>query len=85
MRFTSRTVRGWWWTLLWCAGMTSSDAAPSMWALRYDTAQKKVLANYVLQDYNHAPIICFGTDESGEVYFTDTFGQIFQLARTDAK
>jgi quinoprotein glucose dehydrogenase len=52
-----------------------------LWALRYDFAQQKVLANYMLQDFNHAPIICFGTDESNEVYFTDTFGQIFQLAR----
>lgn len=54
-----------------------------LWALKYDSAKKEVVANYVLQDHNHAPIVCFGEDESNEVFFTDTFGQIFQLAKTD--
>jgi glucose/arabinose dehydrogenase len=56
-----------------------------LWALKYDYEQKKVLANYLLQDANRAPIICFGCDQQGEVYFTDSFGQIFQIARSDTK
>lgn len=54
-----------------------------LWALKYDVAKKKVLANYVLQDANRAPIICFGADQSNEVYFTDSFGQIFQIGRQE--
>jgi glucose/arabinose dehydrogenase len=54
-----------------------------VWALKYDYEQKKVLANYVLQDLNHAPIISFGTDQHGEVFLTDSFGLIYQLARAE--
>jgi quinoprotein glucose dehydrogenase len=50
-----------------------------LWALKYDHENRKVLANYVLRDYNRAPIVSFGTDEQGEVYFTDTFGFIYEL------
>ena len=56
-----------------------------LWALKYDFERKQVAANYVLQDFNHAPVICFGEDQAGEVYFTDSFGQIFQLARAEKK
>lgn len=52
-----------------------------LWALKYDLNQPRVLANYVLQDFNHSPIVSFGIDEQNEVYLTDTFGQILQLAR----
>lgn len=56
-----------------------------LWALKYDLKRKEIVANYVLQDYNHAPIVCFGADESGEVYFTDTFGHVFELGHAAAK
>jgi glucose/arabinose dehydrogenase len=56
-----------------------------LWGLKYDSQRKQVVANYVFQDFNRAPIICFGEDQAGEVYFTDSFGQIFQFARTDRK
>ena len=53
-----------------------------LWALKYDLEQKKVVANYALQD-NKMPIITFGTDEQGEVYFCDSFGQIWTLTQAD--
>jgi hypothetical protein len=43
------------------------------------------LTNYLLQDANRAPIVCFGADPSGEVFFTDSFGQIYQIARSENK
>ena len=54
-----------------------------LWALKYDFDHQKVVANYVLQDFNHAPLISFGTDEQNEVYMTDPFGLIYQLARAE--
>jgi quinoprotein glucose dehydrogenase len=54
-----------------------------VWALKYDYDQKKVLANYVLQDLNRAPIISFGTDEQHEIYLTDSQGRVYQLERAE--
>jgi hypothetical protein len=51
-------------------------------ALRYDFERQRVVANYALQNHNNAPIVAFGEDDSGEVYFSDSFGNIFQLERT---
>lgn len=42
-----------------------------IWALRYDDAKKRVTANRRLQDSN-VPILSFGEDEAGEVYFLTT-------------
>jgi len=44
-----------------------------IWALKYDAKKKKVIANYSLQS-KKLPIITFGEDEKGEVYFTTTLG-----------
>jgi len=51
-----------------------------LWALRYDYQQKRVLANYTLQDTG-MPIVSFGVDHDREVYLTDTFGFIYELYR----
>lgn len=52
-----------------------------LWALKYDYAAAKPVTNFALQSYNNAPIIAFGQSESGEVFFTDSFGQILELQR----
>lgn len=51
-----------------------------VWALKYDEQARKVVANYALQDAK-MPIISFGTDADGEVYLTDSFGQIWTLGK----
>ena len=41
-----------------------------IWALKYDESQKAVVANRMLPDQNPIlPVISFGEDEAGEVYF----------------
>ena len=55
-----------------------------IWALRYDDAKKRVVANRPIRDRT-LPIYSFGEDEQGEVYFlTQTLsGQgIFRFVRT---
>ncbi len=51
-----------------------------VWALRYDPQQRKVVANYSLQDAK-MPIISFGVDGEGEVYLTDSFGQLWTIGK----
>lgn len=51
-----------------------------LWGLKYDDKAKKVTANYVLQGDN-LPVMTYGEDEAGEVYFTTPFGQIFTFAK----
>lgn len=51
-----------------------------LWALKYDEKAKKVVANYSLQGDN-LPVMTYGEDEAGEVYFTTPFGQIFTFAK----
>jgi glucose/arabinose dehydrogenase len=46
-----------------------------IWALKYDDKAKKVLSNRPIKG-NVAPIVSFGEDESGELYFT-TVGNLF--------
>jgi glucose/arabinose dehydrogenase len=41
-----------------------------IWALKYDKATKKVVANRTIPVTEKLPIISFGEDEAGEVYFT---------------
>lgn len=53
-----------------------------LWALKYDDKAKKVIANYSLQGDN-LPVMTYGEDEAGEVYFTTPFGQIFTFARSE--
>ena len=51
-----------------------------LWGLKYDEKAKKVAANYLLQGDN-LPVMTYGEDEAGEVYFTTPFGQIFTFAK----
>ena len=53
-----------------------------LWGLKYDEKAKKVAANYLLQGDN-LPVMTYGEDESGEVYFTTPFGQIFTFAKAE--
>lgn len=53
-----------------------------LWALKYDDKAQKVTANYLLQGDN-LPVMTFGEDEAGEVYFTTPFGQIFTFAKSE--
>ncbi len=52
-----------------------------IWALDYDAAAKKVKANYVLGGKN-LPVMTFGDDETGEVYYTTPFGHLYRFAPT---
>ncbi len=55
-----------------------------VWALEYDDASQKVVANHKL-GRSVSPIISFGTDTDGEVFFTTvtpTGKSIFTFART---
>lgn len=54
-----------------------------LWALDYDVKAGKVKANYSLTGEN-LPMLSFGTDQSGDVYFTTPFGSLFRF-RSDAK
>ena len=47
-----------------------------VWALKYDEAAKKVVANYSIAG-NIMPIMSFGEDEQGESYYTTDTGQIY--------
>ncbi|MBL8892090.1 MAG: PQQ-dependent sugar dehydrogenase [Planctomycetaceae bacterium] len=50
-----------------------------MWGIRYDETQKKVTAHYELPLPGNVPVITFGTDQDGEVYFSDPAGRIFKF------
>ena len=47
-----------------------------LWALEHDG--QKTVANYSLTGNKH-PVMSFGEDEAGEVYFTTTFGQLYRF------
>ncbi len=55
-----------------------------VWALDYDYDAKKVKTNYRIQPreelpLKNMPVITFGEDEAGEVYFTDAFGFLYRF------
>jgi glucose/arabinose dehydrogenase len=55
-----------------------------IWALRYDEAKKRVVANRRIRDPN-VPVLSFGEDETGELYFmtyTNTGRGIYWFARS---
>jgi CubicO group peptidase (beta-lactamase class C family) len=54
-----------------------------LWALKYDEAAKKIVANYTISG-NVSPVMSFGEDEQGETYYTTDGGLIYRL-RTAAK
>jgi quinoprotein glucose dehydrogenase len=49
-----------------------------IWALAYDAASKRVTANRPIPGEN-IPVVTFGEDEAGELYFSDSFGRIFRF------
>ena len=51
-----------------------------LWALDYDEAAGKVVANYSLTgDKPPLPVMSFGEDEKGDVYFTTPFGSLYRF------
>ncbi len=50
-----------------------------LWALKYDDAAKRVTANHSIAG-NTAPVMSFGEDETGDVYFMTVNGRIFRFA-----
>lgn len=58
-----------------------------LWALKTDPSSGKVVENRVIPWAQHLPIVTFGEDASGEVYFTTTTsgGIIFKFADGEAK
>ncbi|MBO0696927.1 MAG: PQQ-dependent sugar dehydrogenase [Zavarzinella sp.] len=58
-----------------------------LWALKYDEGQKRVVANHPIPDKG-VPVMSFGEDETGDVYFmsyTASGRGIFRFARPGAK
>lgn len=56
-----------------------------LWALEYDEQSNKVVANHSLTG-DKLPVMSFGEDEQGDVYFTTPFGSIFRFrSGVDAK
>ena len=49
-----------------------------LWALDYDEDLGKVRGNYSLTGKKQ-PVMSFGEDQSGELYFTTPFGQLFRF------
>jgi CubicO group peptidase (beta-lactamase class C family)/glucose/arabinose dehydrogenase len=49
-----------------------------IWALKYDEAKKQIVANFAISG-NVSPVMSFGEDEQGELYYTTDGGLIYQL------
>jgi len=64
-----------------------------LWALDYDEKAEKVRANYSLSGFDSdgdgkqetLPVMSFGTDEKGEIYFTTPFGSLYRFQSGSAK
>ena len=60
-----------------------------VWGIKYDQTKKKVTDHYTISgphrtsDTEAAPIITFGQDEAGEVYFSDVFGRFFTFEKSE--
>ncbi|MCA9170408.1 MAG: PQQ-dependent sugar dehydrogenase [Planctomycetales bacterium] len=50
-----------------------------IWALKYDAAAGKTTENRAITGEDTVPVITFGEDEAGEVYFSDAFGRLFHF------
>jgi quinoprotein glucose dehydrogenase len=55
-----------------------------VWALKYDETQRKVVANRSIAG-NVQPVMSFGEDEAGEVYFMTVTGQFFRFASGESE
>ncbi len=53
-----------------------------VWALKYDEAAHKVVANYSIAG-NVMPIMSFGEDDQGESYYTTDTGQIYTFRQAE--
>jgi quinoprotein glucose dehydrogenase len=49
-----------------------------LWALDYDITAKVVKANYSLTGEN-LPVMSFGSDETGDLYFSTPFGSLYRF------
>lgn len=49
-----------------------------LWALEYDEKSGEVKANYSIQD-KKLPVMSYGEDEQGDVYFTTPFGTLYRF------
>jgi glucose/arabinose dehydrogenase len=49
-----------------------------LWALDYDADNGAVIGNYMLHG-DKLPVMSFGEDESGEIYFTTPFGMLYRF------
>lgn len=49
-----------------------------LWALEYDDAAGRVVQNYSLTGEN-LPMLSFGADEAGDLYFTTPFGSLYRF------
>lgn len=56
-----------------------------IWALKYDAASKKVVANRPIPSpVNYAlPVMGIGQDEAGELYLCDSFGMLWKFTDTN--
>ena len=53
-----------------------------VWALDYDHKAKKVVANYSITAPN-LPVMSFGEDDAGEVYFASRTGEFYRFKRSE--
>jgi quinoprotein glucose dehydrogenase len=49
-----------------------------LWALKYDEKAKRVVENRSIES-NNMPIMCFGSDETGELFLGDSFGNLWRF------
>jgi glucose/arabinose dehydrogenase len=53
-----------------------------IWGLKYDEKTKKVVANRQIagaKEFANPPVMCIGSDEAGELYMGDSFGQLWMF------
>jgi glucose/arabinose dehydrogenase len=76
--------RGWRLPELDGAYLYADYVTAKIWALRYDEAKRRVVANQRIRDPN-VPVLSFGEDEKGEIYFmtyTNTGRGIYWFVRS---
>lgn len=54
--------------------------AGNVWALRYDAAKKQVTANQIIES-DKLPVMSFGEDQEGEIYYTTPFGILYHFVK----
>jgi outer membrane protein assembly factor BamB len=53
-----------------------------LWALDYDANKQRVVGNHPLTRPDNMPIITFGEDEAGEVYFGTDHGKVYRFEKS---